>query len=136
MPLQTFPDAMKAAAALIENNQMEDANLVIYEPLNTLVVGERYIPLPILRAEVVLKKAELVDAQEEGKKEEVLQLLNNAEYQLILAEELGYGKRDQEYQELSEAIEGIKDSVEEDGESQGLFKSLRNKISIFKNKIS
>lgn len=135
MPLATFPTAMKAAAALIESGDLEDAQNTLSTALNSLVIKERRIPLPILRAQAMIDQAKSDDALDEDKKKEVLQLLENAEYQLILAEELGYGERDEKYGELSEAISELKQSVEDDGQSQGLFKSLKEKLSKFKDRM-
>lgn len=135
MPLATFPVAMKEAAALVESNDIEGAKKLLYTALNTLVVHESRIPLPILRAQKLIDQAKKDDASEEDKKKEVLQLLENAEYQLILAEELGYGERDEEYAELSEAIEELKKSVESDEDSQGLFEKLKAKLAKFKERI-
>ena len=136
MPLATYPEAMKAAAALIEENQLEAANLVLYDALNTLVVVEERIPLPVLRAEALVENAQKLDAESEDKKEDVLMLLGNAKFQLVLAEELGYGKRDKEYEELSESIEELEESVRSEGDSQGIFSKLKDKISSFADRIS
>ena len=101
-----------------------------------MVIEKEIIPLPILRAEVMIAAAQTEDAKDEDKKKAVLNLLENAEYQLIMAEELGYGKRDKEYKELNKAIKEIKDSVKKDGDSQGLFDKLKNKLKKFKNRTS
>ena len=135
LPLKTYPSAMKVAAALVKDDKIDEAKLILEEALNTIVLTEKRIPLPIIRAEVLISEATSLDAKDEDKKKEVLQLLDNAEYQLILAEELGYGKRDQEYKELNLAIKEIKKSVENDGDSQGIFKNLKEKLAKFKKRI-
>ncbi|GAA0892716.1 hypothetical protein GCM10009122_23950 [Fulvivirga kasyanovii] len=136
MPLATFPPAIKRAAALVEKDDLEGAKNILYTALNTLIVKEERIPLPILRAQAMIDQAKGDDASDEDKKKEVLQLLQNAEYQLILAEELGYGERGEEYGELNKAIKELKKSVEEDGDSQGLFDSLKTKLSDFRKRIA
>ncbi|HFC00814.1 MAG TPA: YfdX family protein [Phaeodactylibacter sp.] len=135
LPLKTYPDAMKVAAAFVKEDKLDEAKLVLEKALNTTVLTEKYIPLPIIRAEVLIEEATKLDAKKEDKKKEVLQLLDNAEYQLILAEELGYGKRDKEYKELNLAIDKIKKSVESNGDSQGFFKDLKEKLAKFKKRI-
>ena len=136
VPLATYPDAMKLAAVLLDADKMEEAKVALFTALNTMVIEKEIIPLPILRAEVMIVAAQTEDAKDEDKKKAVLNLLENAEYQLILAEELGYGKRDKEYKELNKAIKEIKDSVNEDKDSQGLFDKLKNKLKKFKNRTS
>ena len=84
----------------------------------------------------MIAAAQSEDAKDEDKKKEVLNLLENAEYQLIMAEELGYGKRDKEYKELNSSIKELMKSVEADGDSQGLFDKLKNKLRNFKNRTS
>lgn len=136
MPLATFPPAMKKAAALVEKDDLQGAKDILYTALNTLIVKEERIPLPILKAQAMIDKAKSDDDSDEDKKKEVLQLLENAEYQLILAEELGYGERDEEYAELNKAIKELKKSVEDDADSQGLFDSLKTKLSDFRKRIA
>lgn len=136
MPLATFPTAMKLAASMIERDSVDEAKIALYTAMNTLVVKEERIPLPILRAQAMIDQAKSDDASDEDKKKEVLQLLDNAEYQLTLAEELGYGKRDKEYAELNKAIKELKKSVKDDGDSQGLFDSLKTKLSNFRKRIA
>jgi len=136
VPLATYPTAMKAAAILLDANKMDEAKVALYIALNTLVIETEVIPLPILRAEVMIAAAMTEDAKDEDRKKAVLNLLENAEYQLIMAEELGYGKRDKEYKELSKSIKEIKKSVKDNGDSQGLFSKLKNKLKNFKNRTS
>jgi hypothetical protein len=136
VPLATYPDALKAAAVLLEANKMDEAKLALHAALNTLVIEKEIIPLPILKAEVMIAAAQTEDAKDEDKKKEVLSLLENAEYQLIMAEELGYGKRDKAYKELNKAINDLKKSVKENGDSQGLFSKLKTKLKNFKNRTS
>lgn len=135
IPILTYPDALKLSASFLENDEIDLAKETLQTALNTLVVSEQRIPLPILRAESLLEKAKMQDAKEDDMKKEVLTLLENAEYQLVLAEELGYGNRDKEYKELNDAISEIRKSVKADGDSQGLFDKIIKKLSTFKNKI-
>ncbi|MFA5301381.1 MAG: YfdX family protein [Bacteroidales bacterium] len=135
IPILTYPDALKLSASFLENDEIDLAKETLQTALNTLVLSEQRIPLPILRAQSLLEKAKMQDAKEDDMKKEVLTLLENAEYQLVLAEELGYGNRDKEYKELNDAINEIRKSVKADGDSQGLFDKIIEKLSTFKDKI-
>ena len=136
LPLATFPEAMKLAAALIDKGKTDEAKVVLYTALNTLVISEERIPLPILRAQALIAQAITDDASNEDKKKEVLALLDNAEYQLIMAEELGYGDRDREYEELNKTIKELKKSVKDNGDSQALFEKFKTKLADFKKRIA
>ncbi|QIY83200.1 YfdX family protein [Chryseobacterium sp. NEB161] len=135
LPLATFPEAMKSAAALIDKGKTDEAKVVLYTALNTLVISEERIPLPILRAQALIAQA-ITDDASKDKKKEVLALLDNAEYQLIMAEELGYGDRDREYKELNKTIKELKKSVKDDGDSQALFEKFKTKLADFKKRIA
>lgn len=135
LPLATFPEAMKSAAALIDKGKTDEAKVVLYTALNTLVVSEERIPLPILRAQALIAQA-ITDDASKDKKKKVLALLDNAEYQLIMAEELGYGDRDREYKELNKTIKELKKSVKDDGDSQALFEKFKTKLADFKKRIA
>lgn len=135
IPLATFPAALKLAAAQLEQENIQEAKVILHTAINTFVIREQRIPLPILRAQAIINQAKNDDALSEDKKKEVIQLLDNAEYQLLVAEELGYGKRDKEYAELYKSIKELKESVKDDKDSQGLFDSLKNKLEAFKNRI-
>lgn len=65
-------------------------------------------------------------------------LLENAEYQIRFAEALGYGKKDKEFEEIYSAIQELKQELKKDnnGNSAGLTKKLREKLKLFKERIS
>ncbi len=133
LPLATYPDAMKLAVSLLDKGKKDEALAVLVQALNTLVIVEKAIPLPVLRAEEYIKAAALVmEGEEKDKIEIAVNLLDNADYQLKLAEALGYGKRDKEYKELSDAIEALKKAIQEKQETKGMFDDLKKKIENFK----
>ena len=59
---------MKAAAILLDADKMDEAKVALYTALNTLVIETEVIPLPILRAEVMIAAAMTEDAKDEDKK--------------------------------------------------------------------
>ena len=133
LPLATYPDAMKLAVKLLDEGKKDEALAVLVSALNTLVIVEQNIPLPVLRAEEYIKAAAVVmESDDKDKIEVAVNLLDNADYQLKLAEALGYGKRDKEYKELADAIEVLKKAIQEKQETKGLFDDLKKKIENFK----
>ncbi len=136
LPLATYPDAMKIAAKLLDEDKKDEALAVLINALYILAIQEIAIPLPILRAEEYIKAAAIAV---KDKKEEYIAtavvLLENAEYQLQLAEVMGYGKKDKEYKDLAMAIKELKEAIKEKLETESLFDKLADKIKSFKERL-
>jgi hypothetical protein len=136
LPLQTYPDALKAAVVLTRERKPADAALLLNTALNTMVVEERVIPLPLVRAELMLAVADSLIAKN-GNEEDIDLLLDNADYQIRFAEELGYGKRDEEFKELYDDIKRLKKEVKDKGsDRQNIVTRLRSRLTAFKNRVS
>jgi hypothetical protein len=136
LPLATYPEAMKIAAKLLDEDKKEEALTVLLNALYILAVQEIAIPLPVLRAEEYIKAAQLaMKEKEEDYIAAAVVLLENAEYQLQLAEVMGYGKKDKEYKELEQAILELKQAVQEKAETESLFEKLADKIKKFKERL-
>ncbi len=112
LPLAIYPEVMKKVAPLVEAGQMKEAKETLLEALSTLVITESVIPLPLLRAEAMVRKAsELVQAKNPDK-EEILRILGNAKYQLELTQALGYGDIEKGYKPLYQQIKQLEKKVE------------------------
>jgi len=70
IPLATYPDAIKKAAKLIDEEKMDEAKKELQLALNTLVVTDTIIPLPVTTAEKYLKEAETLTEKGDRSKEE------------------------------------------------------------------
>jgi hypothetical protein len=137
IPLESYPVALKSAVALAKERRMAEAALILNTALNTIVVLERAIPLPLVRAELMLATADSLIASKSNKEEEIDLLLDNADYEIRFAEELGYGKRDEEFKELYGSIKQLRKEVKsKSSEGQSMIGTLRNKLNTFKNRIS
>lgn len=156
IPLATYPDAIKAVVPLIDQGEIEEAKAALQAALQTLVVTSTLtIPLPILRAEALVqeadelakklenpelrdtKKPEETDAakkakDEKSQKELILVQLQNARKQLEMAEALGYGVQEDRYKEFQESIENIEKKVHGKESTKGIFASLKQSLSEFK----
>ncbi len=136
LPLATYPDAIKLAVNLMSQGKKDEASAVLVNALNTLLVTDSHIPLPVLRAEEYIKAAAVaMESKDENKGKTAVNYLENADYQLKLAEALGYGKRDKEYKELADAIDVLKKAIENKEETEGKFNDLKAKISAFKERL-
>ncbi len=140
LPMATYPGAMKLAAKLMHEGKNREAAAVLVNALNTLIIGEEIIPLPVLRAEEYIKEAVKVLNNEKAfkeNKETLLALLDAASYQLDLAQAMGYGKKDKEYKDLHQAIVRLKDYVNKGREKKTgkALKDLSLELKKFKERL-
>jgi hypothetical protein len=137
LPLKTYPMAISAVTPLIDQGKIDEAKEAIQAALNTLLVVDHVTPLPILRADIRLARAEQI-AQKQGRSEEdnktLTKLLQEAREQLRLAEVLGYGSK-KEYKQFYAEIDQIENKTKGGKSGNGIFDRLRSHLSDFKNSI-
>ncbi len=136
IPTATYPEAIKAATIALENSDTTGAQLILFNVLNTVVIEETVLPLPVMKAEQMILEAASIDAAGHENADKVLNLLDHAAYQLTLAEELGYGKRDKEYEHLADLIKELKKSVKKKQDSSVKFDELKEVVKTFKKKLT
>ena len=137
LPLATYPQGLKEAAVLIRQKRLAEASDLLKKMLNTLVITEQIIPLPVMRAQQYVIEALALDLAKAADREEIIKLLDNADYQLKLAEALGYGKRTKDYKDLYKAIHDIKRSIEREEAAEAIIQSLeklKEQLSKFRQK--
>ncbi len=133
IPLATYPDAIKAAVNLIDQNKKEDAKRLLQTALNTQVVTETIIPLPVVKAQESLKTAETLAEKKERTKDDNEHLktaMDDARGQLELAQTLGYGTKkdfDKMYQQLAE----IREKTADNKFGTGFFAKIKASIADF-----
>ncbi len=135
IPTATYPSAISQATLLVEENKFDEAKHTLEKLLGTIVIEKTILPLPVLNAEQMIVEAESVDAKDHDNVDTVINLLNNADYQLQLAEELGYGKKDKDFKVLSKTIDVLKKSVTDKEDSKSKFKNLRADLKKFKERL-
>ena len=96
IPLATYPGALKEAAKLVDNNKPAEAKSVLQTALDTLVVTDVTVPLPVVAAKINLEKAQELSkkknrTQQENK--ELTERVTAADTQIKYAQELGYGQK-------------------------------------------
>lgn len=157
LPLATYPKAIKAVVPLIDQGKVEEAKEALQAALQTVVVTNTLVfPLPILRAEALITQAdelskkietpELKEAQKFGEtdksdiankeaspKEQILAKLEKARQELKMAEALGYGIKEDRYQEFQQSIENIEKKVHGKESTKGVFGSLKQSLYEFKH---
>ncbi len=135
LPAGTYPEAIKIALALLEEDKPKEAEAELNNVLKAIVIEETVQPLPILNAEQMIIEASFIDKENHDNIDKVINLLKNADYQLTLAEEMGYGKKDKDFKTLSESIKDLKKSVSNKKNSESAFDSLIKDLTKFKTKI-
>ncbi len=111
IPAATYPDAIKVAIALLKDGNTEASKMILQQVLGTLIIEKTILPIPILKAEQFIIAASKIKVDAENYIEAATNLINHADYQLHLAEEMGYGKKDKAYAELYKSLHDLKDSV-------------------------
>jgi ribosome-binding protein aMBF1 (putative translation factor) len=135
IPTATYPEGIKVATALLEEGKSEAAKAVLYGVLTTILVEKTILPLPVLKAHEMVAEAARLDAEDHANSAAVLNLLHNANYQLHLAEEMGYGKRDKEYALLYDRIRELERSVGKKENSTSKFDSLKQEMKEFQERL-
>ena len=131
VPLATYPDAIKRAVKLIDEKKPEDAKRVLQGALNTQVVIDTVIPLPIVKAQEFLKTAEELAQKKDRTKDDNDRLktsFDRASDQLQFAQALGYGTKkdfDKMYQQLAE----IRDKAADNQSGSGWFAKIKASIA-------
>ena len=143
LPLATYPAAMKEAAALIDKDNFEAAEEILQTALSTLFIEERQSPIPVIKAQALIDEADSL-IQVDGHEEIVQSMLKEARKELKLAEELGYGDRDEQYAQLDDEIKEIGKQISAGDKPDGMtslraeiaFSNLKDKLGGFFDRIS
>lgn len=132
IPLATYPETIKEITPLIDEGKIDEAKERLRAVLSTLVITtEEVIPLPKLRAEQLLTKAESLAENEKRttKDHETLnELLKEARTQLELGELLGYGKK-AAYRPMYEQLNEIEQKTKGGKGGQGWFDKIKQQLS-------
>jgi hypothetical protein len=98
------------------------------------VISDRVIPLPLLRADVQLARAETLAEKKKRSEEEnknLARLLDGVRNQLKLAEALGYGDK-RHYARFYSELEDIEGKTKLGGSGEGFFDEIKSRLqSIF-----
>ncbi len=138
LPIGTYPSALKSALVLAKEKKYPEATVLLNFALNTIVIEQKSVPLPLVRAERMLLEVDDLVQKDDFEPEEVRTLLYNAAYEIKFAEALGYGKKDNDFKELADAIKEIEKQMDDKSntDEKGLIKKLRDKLGKFKERIS
>jgi hypothetical protein len=133
LPLATYPTALREAARLLDEKKFEQARAWIETALNTLVVVDRVIPLPLLLARAAIEAAEdLRDRDREAAR----RVLGVGRTELERAMELGYALRDDEYKTLHRTISDLEKQLKGTENTTSAFAKLKERLAEFVRRLS
>lgn len=130
LPMATYPAAIKSAARLIDSGKIDDAKAELARALNTLVVTQVVLPLPVLRAEAAMAKAEKLaetDKRDAKQNEELSTLLSSVRTEIELAQALGYGKKE-DFKPIFDQLKSIEQESAGGKSGKGWFDELKTRI--------
>ncbi len=131
IPLATYPQAIKLAVPLIEKGKLEEAKAVLIAALNTMIVEDHIIPLPIVRTEHMLKRAETLAEKakrNDAENKELAALLKQSRKSLQYAEALGYGKAE-DFKVFYKQIDEISNKTSNGKHGKGFFNLIKKSLS-------
>ena len=131
IPLATYPAAIKAITPLIDAGKIDEAKTKLQAALNTLVVTTDVIPLPKLRAENLLKEAQVLAEKKDRSKDDNDRLathLKTVREQLQMAELLGYAKK-RDVQPMYAQVESIEKTSAGGKTGSGWFDKIRKQVA-------
>ena len=137
IPLGTYPMVLSDVGALIKEGNLNDAAVLLENALSTLVVEEVVLPLPVLKAQQLIIEAASLNTDKEADRALALNYLENADYQLTMAEALGYGKRNEDYKDLHQSIKALKKLIEKQEtkeQIQASAEQLKKDMKAFREK--
>jgi hypothetical protein len=129
LPLATYPDALKEASRLLDQNQGQEASTLLLTALNTLIVVDRASPIPLLLARTAINKAE---EQRQKDKTESQRSLKLAKDQIERSRRLGYSGNDLEYYiELNDDISKLNRELSGNADVTLVFSRLKDRLAAF-----
>lgn len=128
LPMATYPAALKKAAKLIDENKTAEAKEVLQAALDTLVVTDVVIPLPVVRAKAFLEKADALaktSNRTAQQNKQLSDLVTAADTNIKFAEELGYGKK-ADFDSFYKEIDTIRAKTGNGKSGTGFFDQIKN----------
>ncbi len=131
IPLATYPQAIKKVIPLIQKGKLKEAKAALLVAMSTIIVEDQIVPLPLVRAEDYLLRAEkLAEKSKRNSKDEkqMNALLKSARTELEFAEVLGYGKAD-DFKGLYEQLSEISKKTRNGSHGTGFFDKIKESLA-------
>jgi|SRR5581483_9039880 len=128
LPLTTFPEALRRAARLLDENKNQSARAVLLTAIKTFVISDRVIPIPLLTARYAIGIAQ---REKEQNKPTVNNFLEIARNELDRASKLGYAGSNPEYTALRNQIVELQEQLTDKEDVSSAFGKLAKKLTEF-----
>ena len=115
----------------IDDGKQDEAKRVLQTALNTLVITNTTIPLPVVATQELLQEAEKLAEKADRKEDEnkrLSELLTAAHNNLEFAEVLGYGTK-KDFKDLYAQLDEIKDKTSSGKSGSGFFAKIKSSLS-------
>ena len=131
LPLASYPDAIKEVSPLIVEGKTEEAKRRLQTALNTIVLQDTVIPLPVVRATDRIEEAEKLAKKDElssEKRDRLADHLADAHTQIELAQALGYGE-ESEYEQLYNQLDKLEKKTAKGASGSDWFEKFKQSLS-------
>jgi hypothetical protein len=131
IPLATYPDAIKKAVKYIDDGKTDKAKETLQTALDTLVLTDHIIPLPVVAAQDDLSDAKKLSenkTRSADQNKKLGQLLSDARSHLEFAQALGYGTA-QDFKDLYGELDTIEGKTSGGKSGMGFFKDIETSLS-------
>jgi len=137
LPLADFPEKLIEATKMIREEKNYQAKALITRTLSTVIVVDHVIPLPIVRAEAMLRDASHLAQKGDRTHDESARLdklLDNAHEQIEIAEQLGYGSK-KDFTSVYDQLDLIKEQAKNSEPTAGFFEKIGGDLKRMRTKI-
>jgi hypothetical protein len=135
LPMASYPDAIRHSARLIHEGKTKEARAELQTALNSLVIAEEATPLPVVKAAALVDEVQRKMSQNKVKKDEATQMLDRADFQLQLAQDMGYATTKNEYSDVRSSIQQVKKELASNQKDSGLISKLKNDLASIRDKM-
>ncbi len=129
LPLAIYTNALKKAAPLLDQNKLSEAKAFISTALNTLVMVDKTIPIPLIYVKIMLEEIE--KGKDKKNCDESLQQIDHIEQNLSRAKELGYTSNEMKYNTLVKDIKKLKKEIKNNINNTSTIATIKKNLSGF-----
>ena len=122
----------------MDDGKIDEAKQALQAALNTVVITKQVVPLPVLRSEALLKRAEELAEKSDrtdAEREELTDKLAAVRNQLAMAKLLGYGEQG-DYESLNVQLDDVQKRTQDGQSGEGLFDKMKAAMSELWSSIS
>lgn len=127
LPMDSFPLALKSAAALIGDSQPDDAKAVLYQALGSLSIVETAVPLPLVNAVVLIDEAKALSEKADRSDDDnarLARLLDELDTEIARGAALEYGDKES-FDAIRDEMKEIRRKTANGGAGAGFFDKIR-----------